>query len=834
MSIFREQFSAFTGLICLALAFVDSASANPTRYCEVLNGSFNELSREIQSELFVEIRVDRQQSRVSVPELCNRLTNSRNELIQSYNASQGAAAAALERARPTGEGQAAVVRLAESGQAEGRDAQVSLISKTIILNNFIEAGQAASQKIRSVVSNPQVRRETTQLSRLARIATILNRELNESIRLRDQAKERAQQIGITVADLAAVEGIGANNIADLASFFSVAGGAEGQAPDQIQARLDQARQDVIGRSAQTGEQSPPGILSPEARPYDISEEEIARIQRELTGEDPQGAAPDLAAAAGAGGGASVAPESPQNLEERAAAARAQTASEPGWFSNNWGWLLAGAGVLGVGGYFASKQLAKSAAKELNDPTDPAFIAANPYQLQVLKFVDPAIEKRSDIKSCYDKVSRPIRFPNGDSFRITTNEGAQLGFFKELIDYMEAVTGKELPGEASVSSEDVALDCMELEQQLATLEANARAASGCNLVTDRVAKLRSIIGACRMAESPELSQQKADPKRVSEDETKTIQGLIKILAMPVREFTYPGKAIGKVFRRDSRRVLTRIFWPEISPKVNAAASELQEVRDSFNTGLGSCSVGASAKTFVQDLSGRLTRVKDRGERIFAAGNQENKEARNVGLRRLPLSQLTRADREFIALFIGGLFWRLRGGGLLSAPKDGTNGARDFYHKDVVRSIAYLNSGDAGLSNRLASASRLAITEGWGKYMDMGRTPGEKDRIHDLVYMTGRGRYQGDLFGCSGNWYSNLFSNFTDPLVKILRDRGYFDGWLRAGVQQMGPCYDISWSRLPTKKTEDVAGYRTFFDGPTAWGEVCTGAAFSLGLTKALLR
>ncbi len=53
---------------------------------------------------------------------------------------------------------------------------------------------------------------------------------------------------------------------------------------------------------------------------------------------------------------------------------------------------------------------------------------------------------------------------------------------------------------------------------------------------------------------------------------------------------------------------------------------------------------------------------------------------------------------------------------------------------------------------------------------------------------------------------------------------FRGCVRTLSQEM-PALVINWHQQLG---------RAFFDGPTAWGELCTGAAFSLGLTKALLR
>jgi hypothetical protein len=180
-------------------------------------------------------------------------------------------------------------------------------------------------------------------------------------------------------------------------------------------------------------------------------------------------------------------------------------------------------------------------------------------------------------------------------------------------------------------------------------------------------------------------------------------------------------------------------------------------------------------------------------------------------------LTDEERVLLSFYIGGIYWRARGAGLLAYPPDPEQGTlrRLLYVRYPFQLVGDLTGGvDAdGVGNS------ILIDENWGwdEWWDMGTNPGSADQYSDLVGMTQRGKRGVDL---------------ARPQ---LEGRGYDVRSLVAGGLQMGPCYYYAWEELADFRLgEDLQDpYMWFIEWPTSVGEFCAGAALGEGLARTLL-
>ena len=213
--------------------------------------------------------------------------------------------------------------------------------------------------------------------------------------------------------------------------------------------------------------------------------------------------------------------------------------------------------------------------------------------------------------------------------------------------------------------------------------------------------------------------------------------------------------------------------------------------------------------------------------------------------LPYPSLTDEEREFIGYWLGGVFWRLRGGGLIVLGQ--TQSARTFYARRPFREIARIANGTAVAQNA-ADSIYCGLFDGWGSWFDMGTyhnasAPAEdnQDTYYDLVQMTDRGRqHVADFPLTSTSCYVQgvSFSVNKSP-EEYLRDANYDSlGFYAAGLE-FGPCY--LYSLNPHKnfnyytETQAPAPYSAMFQAPafTAIGEFCVGAALGSSLVRSLL-
>jgi MYXO-CTERM domain-containing protein len=199
--------------------------------------------------------------------------------------------------------------------------------------------------------------------------------------------------------------------------------------------------------------------------------------------------------------------------------------------------------------------------------------------------------------------------------------------------------------------------------------------------------------------------------------------------------------------------------------------------------------------------------------------------------LPFPALTAEERKFVAFWLGGITWRMRGGGLI--PLGQTQKARTYFCEKPLRRIGDLAGGAKG--EEAGHRVFLNIFDGWGDWMDMGTTPGGQDLYEDLVQMTDRGRQQVADAPSPVPGIPIPGLGLTSA-VTYLDKENYDTTALTTGGLDMGACYAYALGALSDFRYADtpMAPYNgSLIEGFTAIGEFCTGASIALGLTETLL-
>jgi hypothetical protein len=336
-------------------------------------------------------------------------------------------------------------------------------------------------------------------------------------------------------------------------------------------------------------------------------------------------------------------------------------------------------------------------------------------------------------------------------------------------------------------------------------------------------------ACRDVEEPERYVLSYPPAVVDDASTGSIEALIGLAGEALSRHPLPNGLLPTGWVAQLRSVLWKIRRGAIDAQIAKAHASYTQILSTL-TSQSAC-FDATVKTALTVKVGELdaelkaltTHVDGLAATDLATAQREVAcmEARARTRAALPYPSLTRSERELIAFWLGGVYWRMRGGGLL--PTGSTQKARTYFLQRPFQRIAEL-AGGAGIGNDLGTAIYLNIFDGWGEWMDMGTTAGGQDLYEDLVQMTDRGRHQvadTPLFAASA--------------VKVLTDRGYDTTELVTGGLDMGPCYAYGLGELSNFRYADqtVPPYGAFIEGFTAVGEFCTGASMALGMAKALL-
>ena len=326
-------------------------------------------------------------------------------------------------------------------------------------------------------------------------------------------------------------------------------------------------------------------------------------------------------------------------------------------------------------------------------------------------------------------------------------------------------------------------------------------------------------------------------------TQSLEGQIALAGAGLRAFPVPDGLLSPDWVPTMRGVLWKL-------REAAHTTRLTQARQGYAMALSTLSSNAACfdatksaalQTQVQQLDAELSALQQHVAGFIAAGSARALQQASCLATRsrvrpaLPVPSLTDEEREFIAFWLGGTFWRMRGGGLL--PLGSTQNARTFFARRPLKEIAHLANGTT-TGTRAADSLYCMLFEGWGDWMDMGTTAGGQDMYEDLVQMTDRGRQQvADWpLSATGAAFTNGLSN-NKSAEAYVREAGFDTAALYAGGLSMGPCY--LYALNPMKNfVYDLPGaaqapYGAFFDGFTAQGEFCFGASLGLGLARSFL-
>jgi hypothetical protein len=306
---------------------------------------------------------------------------------------------------------------------------------------------------------------------------------------------------------------------------------------------------------------------------------------------------------------------------------------------------------------------------------------------------------------------------------------------------------------------------------------------------------------------------------------TLESLISFAGEALTHVDYPTGLLPANFYEDMRKVIARLRYQslktELSDRVQAYQTGLTQLQ-SNSTCFDQTALTAFLAT-VNDLIAELIAAEQQLDSIYNAGVAQAavdlKAVQAQGRNRapLPFPGLTDRDRELLAFYIGGIYWRMRGAGLIAVPPDPDQGLlrRMLYTQYPYKLIAEMAAGTADAQG---VGFDIFVQENWGyaEWYDMGNWPG-RDKYADLVDMTIRGKVA------------------TSLVAPKLEQRGFDVKPLIAGGLQMGPCYYYIWEELPdfTLGPDLQYPYMQFLELPTATGEFCTGAALALGLVRSLL-
>ncbi len=365
---------------------------------------------------------------------------------------------------------------------------------------------------------------------------------------------------------------------------------------------------------------------------------------------------------------------------------------------------------------------------------------------------------------------------------------------------------------------------------------------CQTAFDNIENSLSNLFACGEAAEPEMYVLNYPPGVVNDSNTNNILDLIGVMGStfiglpPLYDGILPHDFVPRL-----RNILRKLRYDELVPPLNAQINSFKNGK-SILEGNEECFIKEGYDQLKDDIDSIIleaTALLDHIEKLKSEGEAEyNKEILRLGaisrMRNvLPYPSLTQADREFLGFWIGALYWRLRGGGIIKLG--GTQECRRLGLRRPFNVIGEFAGADHG--KEAADGIYCEIFSGWGEWFDMGTSPGE-DKYYDLVKMTNRG-YEQIRTAVSGSSILNSCTIPDPPFVLEIEGLGkknYDTTELTAAGLTMGPCYYFAWDQLhPWTYAVDVElPYFWVVDLPTAIGEFCIGGSLGLGLVRVLMQ
>jgi len=369
-----------------------------------------------------------------------------------------------------------------------------------------------------------------------------------------------------------------------------------------------------------------------------------------------------------------------------------------------------------------------------------------------------------------------------------------------------------------------------------------ASAECQNIYGQIQSAVEIRTACAEAAEPERYVLDYPPGVVNDSNTDTVLDLIGVMGSTLAQFPplYNG-ILPPDFVPRLRDILRKLRYDQLMPPLEAQIASFLSARQLIADNIA-CFIPAKrelADERIALLIAEATAQRDHIEDLRLSGETEyHKEKLRLGAvsrarNELPYPSLTQADREFLAFWLGGLYWRLRGGGIIKLG--GTQECRRLGLRRPFTVLGELAGADHG--REAADGIYCEIFNGWGEWFDMGTTPDGEDKYYDLVKMTRRGFEQIET-AIAGTSALNPCTIPAPPFVLEiggLNQKNYDTTDLIAAGLTMGPCYYFPWDQLLgwVWANDMSLPYIQAIDGPTAIGEVCIGGALGLGLTRVLL-
>ena len=332
--------------------------------------------------------------------------------------------------------------------------------------------------------------------------------------------------------------------------------------------------------------------------------------------------------------------------------------------------------------------------------------------------------------------------------------------------------------------------------------------------------------CVEVEYPESYVDDHPPGYVDFDTVASFEGLIAVAGEALRHLDYPDGLLPDDFLPTARNIIAKIRHDTLVQQIAARQAAYDQASQTLSSSAACFDPAkkASLESSIATLQAELSEVGQQLEQLYQDGLTQAAADRAAAQgqcrqrnEQLLHPALTDRERIQLAFYIGGVYWRMRGAGLIAYPPDPEQGLlrRILYVKYPFQLIGDLTGG----TDAEGVGDSILFDENWGwdEWWDMGTTPGGGDKYFDLVGMTNRGKRGVNVVGPQ------------------LANRGYDIRWLVSGGLQMGPCYYFAWEQLAGFRLgDDLADpYMWFIEWPTSIGELCEGAALGVGLANTLL-
>ncbi len=331
--------------------------------------------------------------------------------------------------------------------------------------------------------------------------------------------------------------------------------------------------------------------------------------------------------------------------------------------------------------------------------------------------------------------------------------------------------------------------------------------------------------CLQVEFPETYVFEHPPGEVTVSTVSSFEGLIAVAGEALSHLDIPLGLLPSNFLSRLRPIIAKIRYQTLIARLDSRSSAYTTALSELSSSAACFDAGAQAAlvSTIATLQSELAQARQQLELLYqdglarAADDRAAMRAQCRDRQELPHPALTDDERILLSFYIGGIYWRARGAGLLAYPPDPEQG---LWRRMLYVGYPYQLIGDlTGGVDGDGVGNNILIDENWGwdEWWDMGTTPGSADKYSDLVGMTKRGKRGVNLVG---------------PQVE---GRGYDIRSLVAGGMQMGPCYYFAWEQLADFRLgEDLQDpYMWFIEWPTSLGEFCAGAALAEGLARTLL-